>query len=264
MRWILNWFSALAVSHGLLSSFGSITRGDDEPLKIHTISVSATGKVSVRPDIAEITAGVMTTAPTAKDALAANNELMNKLLQALKGLSVADKDLQTSHVQVTPQYSQPQPRPVNTINSPPVEGADPAPEFIPRVVGYRVDNSVRIVARQIDKLGPMLDAIVAAGANQIFGISFRVENSDRLLNEARRRAMAESKNKAATLAAEAGVVLGLPLKIEEHDGSAPPGPIRYFGAAPMAPAAGISMPIAAGEQELAVTVSVIYELKHPH
>jgi uncharacterized protein YggE len=236
---------------------GQISRGDDVPLKPDTISVSATGKIAARPDVAEVAAGVMTSAPTAKVALAANNEVMTRLLQVLKESGVAEKDIQTSHLQVSPQYSHPQPRAFNA----PAAAAEA--DFLPHVVGYRVENTVRIVARQIDKLGAMLDAIVEAGANQIFGVSFRVENTEALLDEARKRAMAMAKHKAALLAGEAGVVLGFPVKIDEHESSAPPGPVRYFNAAPMMAAAAPSMPVAAGEHELSVTVSVIYELKHP-
>ncbi len=75
--------------------------------------------------------------------------------------------------------------------------------------------------------------------------------------------MAQAKHKATLLATEGGVVLGLPLTIEEQEGSMPPGPIHYRAAAPMMAGAPPAMPIAAGEQEFTVTVSVVYELKEP-
>jgi uncharacterized protein len=245
---------ALAVT---LSGWAQASRGDDDSLKYPTISVSGTGRISAKPDIAEVTAGVVTHAPTAKDALAANNESMSRLLQVLKEHGIAEKDIQTSQIQISPQYSQPQPRPYNPQGAPVAPGDSQPGEFVPRIVGYKVDNSVRVISRRIDHLGPVLDAIVQAGANQISGISFRVEHAERLLDEARKRAVADAKHKGELLAGEAGVVLGPPLKIAEQDGLVP-GPARFFGAAMAAP-----MAVAPGEQELAVTISLIYELKTP-
>lgn len=231
---------ALAVS--------SPVRGDDRVEK-PTISVSGTGRVSVAPDLAEIQVGVRTQAETARKALAANNEMMNGLLTILKERGVAAKDIQTSQLQVSPQYSQPAP------------GRNPPQaEFIPRVIGYRVDNTVEITARQIDKLGALLDALVEAGANQINSISFRVDHPEKLMEDVRKRAMADAKRKAELLAGEAGVVVGFPLKIVDEAGPSPPAP-RMMGRAMMM-AAAAPMPIAGGEQELTVTVHVVYELKH--
>jgi uncharacterized protein len=263
--------TALAFTISLSGSlFGA--RGEDDSIKPHTIAVSATGKMPARPDIAEVTVGVVTQAPTAKDALAANNEAMSKLLQTLKAKGVAEKDIQTSQVQVAPQYTQPAMRYVpatpgggfSTEPHAPQAPLPPAPpgEFVSRIVGYRVENTVRIVTRPVDRLGTLLDGVVQAGANQIYGIAFRIENPDQLIDEARRRAMAQAKHKAKILADEGGVVLGLPLKIEEHDGGAPPS-IAFFRNELAPAAAAPSMPIAPGEQEISVTVSVVYELKQP-
>ena len=154
-----------------LTGWSRASRGDDDPLKHHTISVSGIGRISAQPDIAEVTAGVVTHAPTAKDALATNNEAMSRLLQILKDRGVAEKDIQTSQIQVSPQYSQPHPRPYDSTLpiGAPAPSAQPQPgpvEFVPRIVGYKVDNGVRVTARRIDQLGPLLDAIVQAGATR--------------------------------------------------------------------------------------------------
>jgi uncharacterized protein YggE len=220
-----------------------------------TISVSGTGRISSAPDVAEIQVGVRSQAETAKKALAANNEAMNALFTALKERGVAAKDIETTQVQVSPQYSQPAPR-----VQPRRPDAQEENEFIPRIIGYRVDNTVQITVRQIDKMGAMLDATVEAGANQIHSISFRVDKPEKLMEEARKQAMADAKRKADTLAGEAGVVVGFPIKIEDDAGSPPPAP-RFMGRAAMM-AAPAPMPIAGGEQEISVTVHVVYELKH--
>jgi uncharacterized protein YggE len=237
----------------LLAISGGVLRADDVKRETPTISVSGTGKVSAIPDVAVIQVGVATQASTAQAALSANNEAMNRLHEILKERGVASKDVQTTQIQVTPQYSQPAPRQGNT----------PQQEFIPRLVGYRVDNTVQVRARHIDKLGPLLDALVGAGANQIHGISFHVDAPEKLLDEARRRAMADAKRKAETLAGEAGVVVGLPITITESWGGMPAPQMPMFAGRGMAAmAAPAPMPVAAGEQELSVSVQVVYELKH--
>ncbi len=220
--------------------------------KIPTISVTGTGKIGARPDLAEISVGVLAQAPTANVALSLNNESMNRLVTTLKERGIAEKDIQTSQVQIAPEYSRPQPR----------GPQDRDEEFVPRIVGYRVDNMVRIVARKIEQLGPLHDPVVQAGANQIHGISFRVEKNDQLLDEARKRAMGDAKHKAVLLAGEAGVVVGAPLKIEETGAENSPQP-RLMGMGRMMAAPAAPMPMSPGEQEIAVTVSVVYELKSP-
>jgi uncharacterized protein YggE len=234
-----------------LSTLTALTQAADDKEPRPKVSVTGVGKLSTIPDVAEIQVGVRTQAPTAGNALAANNEAMNALHAILKERGVASKDVQTSQIQVTPEYSQPGPRRAN----------DPQGEFVPRVVGYRVDNVVQVTARQVDKLGALLDALVQGGANQIRGIAFRVDEPQKLLDEARKRAMADAKRKAEILAGEAGVVIGPPLQIdEEGTGSVPPPRFASFARAmPMAAAA--PMPVAAGEQELSVRVHVAYELK---
>jgi uncharacterized protein len=247
--------AAVLVALVVPTDWMKVARGDEDPLKYHTISVSGNGKISARPDIAEVTAGVVAHAPSAQYALAANNAAMSRLVATLKERGVAEKDIQTSQISITPEYSQPPPRVFS--GSPPVE--QPQAEFVPRLVGYKVENNVRVTSRRIDQLGPLLDAVVQAGANQIYGIAFRVEHPDELLDEARKRAMRDAKHKGELLAGEAGVVLGSPMKIAEHQEGTPAFYAeRIIAAAPMRAAA---MPVAPGEQELTVMVSVIYELK---
>jgi uncharacterized protein YggE len=175
---------------------------------------------------------------------------MEALQKVVKERGVAAKDVQTTNLNVSPQYSQP-PRPIP---------GQPQGEHIPRIVGYQVTNTVQITARNLDKLGALLDAVVRAGANQMHGISFRIDETEKLLDQARVKAMADAKRKAELLAGEAGVVVGEPISIQEGGASPPPRPAR-----PMmmmrAMAAESAVPVAAGEQELSVTVQVVYELK---
>lgn len=218
-----------------------------------TLSVSGTGKISAAPDIAEINVGVVTQAATARDALRANTEAMTALQNVLKESGIAVKDIQTTNISINPQYTQPRP------NRP----GQPQEEFVPRIAGYQVNNTVNITARDISKLGAVLDAVVQAGANQMHGISFRVDEADKLLDQARKRAMADAKRKAELLAGEAGVIVGTPITISESGGYQPPPQPMYRARAMMMEAAAAPVPVAAGEQELSITVNVVYELKTP-
>ncbi|MBX6313473.1 MAG: SIMPL domain-containing protein [Isosphaeraceae bacterium] len=216
-----------------------------------TITVTGTGKVAAVPDLAEINVGVVTQAATAREALKANNEAMQALQDTLKERGVAAKDIQTSNLNIQPQYSQP-PRPV--------PGQPRDREFAPKIVAYQVTNTVHIKARDLGKLGVLLDAVVQAGANQMHGIAFRIDEPEKLLDQARKRAMADAKRKAELLAGEAGVVLGPPISIREAEATPPPRPM-FLGM--QRAAAAEAVPVAAGEQELSVDISVVYELKRP-
>ena len=216
-----------------------------------SLSVVGHGKVSAVPDVADINIGVVSQGPTAKEALRSNSDAMAVLHKVLKDRGVAAKDIETTQIQVSPVYSQHDPR------RPP--GSE---EFVPKVVGYRVTNAVELTVRDIHKLGEMLDAVVGAGANQVTGIAFRVEKCEQLLDQARKLAIADAKRKAELLAGEAGVVLGPARQICEA-GSMPPRPMYLGSAAPQAMMARSAPPVAAGEQDLAVSIQVSYTIMPP-
>jgi hypothetical protein len=217
-----------------------------------SLSVVGHGKVSAVPDVADINIGVVTQGQTAKDALRSNSEAMEALQKVLRERGIAAKDIETRQVQVSPVYSQPDPRRPTSVGE----------EFVPKVVGYRVTNSVEVTERQVNKLGEMLDAVVVAGANQVTGISFRVEKCEQLLDQARKLAMADAKRKAELLAGEAGVVLGPARQIAEA-GSTPPRPMMLGGGAPQMMMARSAAPVAPGEQDLAVSIQVSYTIMPP-
>jgi len=237
---------ALALVGLATPSFAQQT-GDD----MLTLTVSGHGEISAAPDVAEINIGVVTQGRTAGDALRENSRAMSALQEELKRRGVAAKDIQTTRLNVSPRYSQP-PR-----NPPGRQGGEP---FVREIIGYDVNNTVNVTARDLDKLGELLDAVVSAGANQLNGISFRIEESQKLMDEARKRAMADAQRKAELLAGEVGMVLAKPIQIVEGGGSAPPPP-RPMARGMMAAAEAV--PVAAGEEELSVNVRVVYEMKRP-
>jgi uncharacterized protein YggE len=202
------------------------------------ITVSGEATVSVAPDQAQIEAGVTTEAKTAREASEANNAAMSKVLLALKGAGIAEKDCQTSRLSLQPQYAP--------------NRSGPSP-----IVGYRASNRVTVRIREVGKLASVIDVLVGAGANDIGGINFTVSNASKLLDEARERAIADARRKAEIYAKAAGVALGAPLSISEEGA---PGPVLYRAKVASAGMA-VSAPVAQGEETLQVNVSVSWAIK---
>ena len=202
------------------------------------ISVTGEANVSVAPDLAQIDGGVSTDAKTAREASDANNAAMGKVLLALKGAGVDEKDYQTSRLSLQPQYA---------TSSKTAER--------PVVVGYRASNRVTIKVRDVAKVASMIDVLVGAGANDIGGINFMVSQASKLLDEAREQAIADARRKAQIYAKAAGVTLGEPIAISEETGSTPVFRSRVAGGM------AASAPVAQGEETLSVTVSVSWAIK---
>jgi uncharacterized protein len=203
------------------------------------ISVTGEATVSVAPDQAQIDGGVTSEAKTAREASDANNAAMGKVLLALKGAGIEEKDFQTSRLSLQPQAA------------PNRSGSGPA-----SIVGYRASNHVTVRLRDVAKLASLLDTMVAAGANDIDGISFMVSNASKLLDEARERAVADARRKAEIYARAAGVTLGAPLSISEEGAPGPMSFRKMTAGMPASPA-----PISPGEETLAVTVNVSWAIK---
>jgi uncharacterized protein YggE len=206
----------------------------DEP---RSITVSATGSVAAEPDQARITSGVTTEATTAAEALAQNSQRMTKLVAGLKASGIEPKDIQTSSFNVQPRYTQPKEGEASVID------------------GYRVTNEVQIVARNLDKLGAVLDQLVSLGANELGGLFFEVSKAETLRDEARKEAIANARRRAELYAEAAGAKVGEVLKIQEG-GEIGPRPV------PMARAMKAeAVPIERGTETLEASVTVTWELK---
>jgi uncharacterized protein YggE len=240
--------AVLGPALGLLPALVAAQEGKAEP---RTISVSGTGRVSARPDVAEIHLGVVTASATARSALQENNVCVDRLISLLKERGIDVKDIRTTQIHAMPRYDHSSPRPH--------AGGGPPEESLPRVSGYRVENLVRITVRALDKLGPLLDSVVEGGACQVRGITFRVDRFDELLAVARKSAVESARKKAEDLARWGSVEVGLPLKMEEQDGLVHHQQPRIYAGGPMVTATP-SMPILPGEEEVTVTVSIVYEV----
>ena len=203
-----------------------------------TVSVTGEASISVPPDLAQIDSGVTTEAKTAREASEANNKAMGGVLQALKNAGLAEKDIQTSRLSLSPQSA-----PNRNANAP----------FL--IVGYRASNRVTVTIRDITKVADTIDVLVGAGANEISGMSFMVSKASKLLDDARAEAIADARRKAEIYAKAANISLGAPISISEETA---PGPMPYRK---MAADMAASAPVAQGQETLRVSVSVSYEIR---
>ena len=203
------------------------------------ISVTGEATVSVAPDQAQIDGGVTSDARTAREASDANNAAMGKVLLALKGAGIEEKDYQTSRLSLQPQFATP----------------SKASERAQGILSFRASNRVTVKIRDVTKVANVIDVLVSAGANEIGGIHFTVTQASKVLDEAREKAIADARRKADIYAKAAGVTLGEPISISEE--GAPVPVFRGKAAAPMAAGA----PVAQGEETLSVTVSVSWAIK---
>lgn len=209
---------------------------------MRTIRVTGEGKSSAAPDMATIHTGVVTQAPSAAEALAANNERMRALFDKLKELGIAEKDTQTSNLNVQPVYSQSQ---------------DPKHRETPRIVAYQVSNQVRVKVRKLDGLGQALDELVTSGSNQLNGISFELADPSEALDKARTEAVKDAKKRAELYAQAAGVRVGEIQEISEPQ-AAPPRPLFMGRAAAMEAASAV--PVATGELDFHAQVNIVFTL----
>lgn len=204
------------------------------------LDVSATGRTRRVPDVATIRAGVVTQAPTAAAALADNAQRVGRVLAALKAAGVADRDVQTATISLQPQYRYAQ-------NEAPV------------ITGYQASNSVAVRFRDIARSGTILDALVRQGANQIDGPNLSIDAPEAAEDEARADAVAKARARAEIYARAAGLRVDRIVSISESGGYAPPPVPMMMARAGVAEAADTK--IAAGEQDVAVTLSVRFLLK---
>jgi len=209
------------------------------PENTRSMSVSGTGRVTIVPDIATINIGVRTEADIVTDALDGNTAQANAIADALKDLGVEEKDIQTSNFNVYPS-----------------ERYDP---MTGQITGryFVVENTVNVTVRDLSSLGEVLSAVVEAGANNIYGINFNVEDREAAVAEARQLAIQDAKAKAEAIAADAGVKLGDLINISVSSGSTP---ITFFDAKGGG-YAETAVPMAAGTLSIIMDCYLTYEIQ---
>jgi len=202
------------------------------------LDISATGEVTRVPDVAIISAGVVSRSASASGALQDTANRMSQVLGALKRAGVADRDIQTSNVSLNPEYRYPE-------------------NQSPQLVGYTASNNVTVRFRDIRSSGKILDALVTVGANQINGPTLTVDKPESALDEARAKAVAIGRARAELYAHSLGLRVVRIVSVNESGGYAVPPPVPMM----MAQARKADTSIEAGEQKLQVNVAMTFELQ---
>ncbi len=206
------------------------------------ISVTGTGTASAAPDMAQIYLGVTTQNASVSAAVSDNQKAMTALLAVLKDQGIADADIRTSN------YSLNTEKPTPAV---PGKGStDTGSELL-----FDVSNQVHVTVRNLASLPTVLDKVVAAGANTIFGVTFGIADPTSLQNTAREAAVKDALAKAQALAKLEGVTLGDVLSVSESYGGASPLPMAAYGLG------GGGTPIQPGAQDISVTLQVTYAIK---
>lgn len=234
--------SVIALLALLVSACGPAAGSQAAQEAPRIISVSGAGTANLVPDMAFIYVGVHTEKPSASEAVKENNAQTQRMIQSLRDFGIDAKDIRTTNFSIYP-----------------LDKYDPATGVSTGEKYYAVDNTVYVTVRSLDKLGELLDAIIAAGANTVNSIQFDVANKDEALKQAREDAVKDAKAKAQELAQAAGVSLGEIQSISFFDSGAYPLSDGRGGGGIAAPASAV--PIQPGQLTFTVTVNVTYEIK---
>lgn len=202
------------------------------------LSVSAQAQASRAPDVATLSTGVVTQAADANAAMRANATQMEKVMSAIRAAGIAERDIQTSGISLSPQYRYAE-------NQPPV------------ITGYQASNTVSLKVRDIAKLGDVLDALVASGANQINGPAFEIDEPEAVYDQARRAALEKAQRRADMYAKTLDLRVRRIVSISEGAGFQPPMPMMAMARMEKADA---GTPVSPGETTLTANLDVVFEL----
>ncbi len=238
---------------------------------IRSVTVVGHGEAMGKPDIARTSVGVEASASTVQEAMDQTTAKMNAILAALKKMGVADKDIKTANFSISIERPYPEPSPMPspamepapappvkpggktpaaTIASPP---APPAPSMI-----YRVNNSVEVVVRDVSKASRILQAAVEAGANNVWSVSFGIDDTKALETDARTKAIADARERAEALAKLEGLTLGNVISVSEVIGRGSISPMPMFASAE-AKFGGPSL--SPGEVAMGMSIEVVFALQ---
>lgn len=210
-----------------------------------TITVNGTAKMTVQPDIANLSVGLISTGKTVAETQKQNTDKMNMITAAVKAFGVKDDDVQTSNYQIYPQYDWTDGRQI--------------------LRGYQVSQQLSVKIRDLDKVGDILGKVGELGANQVNGVTFDVDDKTDIQKQSRDKAIADAKEKAQALAKSLGMKLGKVVSFSEDSGAYPT-PIMYnsydkamnvAGQSAAAPSPSVE----SGSLDVSKTVSITFELE---
>ncbi len=208
------------------------------------VLVTGSGTVTAKPDMAQVSVGVVAQESTAADAMAKNNAQMNEVVEAIKALGIEAKDIQTTGINLYPVYEEQR---VPTKTTP------------PEIVGYRANNNVTVRIRQLDQVGAVLDAAVRAGANSVGGVNFGLQDPKALHNQALEAALQDARAKAELIALTLQLTLGPVTAVSEEQVGIYPQPIAAM--ALEGRGGGGAPPVEGGELAVTAYVRVVFAIQ---
>ena len=206
------------------------------------VELQVNESVKGAPDVVQVGAGVQTRAATAVEAARLNASAMDRIITRLRALGIKHEDIQSSNFNLNPQWQY---------------GNDGAP---PRFLGYDVTNQVNVKLRKLDQAGETLDALIAAGANSVFGPNFMLEDDTAAKAQARKAAFASANARAKDYAAMAGYANVKLLEVSESFASIRPMMASREIMVTAASASDKITPIEPGQVETGVTLTVKFEM----
>jgi uncharacterized protein YggE len=206
------------------------------------LDINAQATVKVKPDIATVSAGVVTKAATPQEARELNAQKMQSVFTALKAKKINEADMQTSGLTINPDYVYEQ-------------------NQAPKITGYQANNSLTIRLKDMDKIGDVIDALIKNGINQFNGPAFSLDNPETATDQARRNALEKARKRAELYASATGLKIKRIVAISENTNMGMPVPMMMMAKASAGrEMADTSTPIATGQVDVDVTVNVTYEL----
>ena len=203
------------------------------------LDIAATGEATRVPDVATISAGVVSHSASASAAMSDAADRMDRVRAALKRAGIEDRAIQTTSISLNPEYRYPD-------------------NQAPQLTGYTAAQDVAVRFRDIRNSGKILDALVGQGANQINGPNLTIDQPDSALDEARANAVAIGRARAQLYARSLGMRVARLVSVSESGGYAPPAPAPPQ---PMMMARAAATKIDSGEQKLQVSVAMVFELQ---
>ncbi len=215
----------------------------------NTISVSDTGEIFAKPDLAVVSFSVMGEAKTVTEAMADNTKKMNAVIDYVKKQGIGDKDLKTTSFNIYPRYEWIR---ETVCLVPPCTGQKKV------LKGYEIRQSLEVKIRDMAKIGDIIQGATDVGVNQLGNLSFTIDKQDELKGQARKEAIEKAKIKAKELASQLGVRLVRITNFSESGTAS----VRYPYAMEAAGEAALSAPqIETGENKISVTVTITYEIQ---
>lgn len=243
----------LGISSAIIAGFWYVSSYAKSVAPNRTFSISAEGKVTAVPDIAQVLFGVLTEGGKNIGGLQAeNSQKANRAISYLKKNGVLEKDIKTESYNISPRY--------NHYACPPPKNREEGVSCPPsEIVGYSISQSISVKIRDLNKAGDLLGGVVENGANTVSGLSFTVDDPDVPQDKARKDAITRAKKKAQLLAEAGGFRLGKVISIQEGQIYNP-----YNNRFELYRGKGgdfASPEVEPGSQEIKLNVTITYEIR---